>query len=233
MRFSVDNVSAGYATGSRVVQNLSLEVDAGETLCLLGRNGVGKTTLLKAIMGIAPFTEGAVSLDDERISELPVERMAYAGVGYVPQGRRLFHELTVQENLAIGAYARHGRRVDYERVFELFPKLEQRLSQVSGTLSGGEQQMLAMARAFCLNLKVLLLDEPSEGLMPSMVCAIAEFVQKLTATGVSVIMVEQRLDTVRRVANRIALMEGGTIVKVLSAEEIPSNRETIRHTLSV
>ena len=233
MKFRIEKLAAGYTPGSQTIHGISIEVDQGETLCLLGRNGVGKTTSLKAIMGLTPYTEGSVYLDGERISGFPTERIASAGVGYVPQGRRLFNELTVRENLEIGAHARRHHRGDYERILELFPRLEDRLGQISGTLSGGEQQMLAMARALCLDPEILLLDEPTEGLMPTMVQAIAEFVQQLMAMGVSVIMVEQRLDMVKMVASRICLMDGGTIVKTLSVEELPSNMETIHRTLSV
>ncbi len=233
MKFRVENLTAGYTLGSQTIHGISIEVDQGETLCLLGRNGVGKTTLLKAIMGLMTHTEGSVYLDGEKISGLPVERIAGAGIGYVPQGRRLFSELTVQENLEVGACIRRHQRVDYERVFELFPKLKDRLGQVSGTLSGGEQQMLAMARALCLDPRILLLDEPTEGLMPAMVRAVAEFVRQLMSMGVSVIMVEQRLDMVKMVADRICLMDGGTIVKTLSIEELPSSMEAIHRALSV
>ena len=233
MNFRTENLTAGYTPGSQTIHGISIEIDQGETLCLLGRNGAGKTTSLKAIMGLMAYTEGSVYLDGERISGFPAERIANAGIGYVPQGRRLFNELTVQENLEVGAFTRRDRRVDYDRVLELFPGLKDRLDQISGTLSGGEQQMLAMARALCLDPKILLLDEPTEGLMPTMVQALAEFIQQLMSMEVSVIMVEQRLDVVKMAASRICLMERGTIVKTLSSEELPSNTETIHRALSV
>ncbi|MCY4275399.1 MAG: ABC transporter ATP-binding protein [Gammaproteobacteria bacterium] len=233
MKFHVEKLTAGYTPDSQTVHDISFEVDQSETLCLLGRNGVGKTTLLKAIMGLMPHMQGSVYLDDERISRCPTEQIAGAGIGYVPQGRRLFRELTVQENLKIGAYTRPHNRVDYERIFDLFPGLGDRIGQISGTLSGGEQQMLAMARALCLDPKILLLDEPTEGLMPTMVQTIAELVKHLMSTGVSVVMVEQRLDIVKLVASHICLMDSGSIVKTLSIEELPSNMETIHRTLSV
>ncbi|MYB33886.1 MAG: ABC transporter ATP-binding protein [Gammaproteobacteria bacterium] len=233
MKFRVEKLTAGYTPGSQTVHGISMEIDQGETLCLLGRNGVGKTTSLKAIMGLMPYTEGSVYLDGERISGLPTERIASAGIGYVPQGRRLFGELTVQENLEVGAYTCRHHRVDYERVFELFPGLEDRLGQISRTLSGGEQQMLAMARALCLDPRILLLDEPTEGLMPTMVRAIAECVKQLMSMGVSVIMVEQRLDMVKMAASRICLMDGGTIIEALSIDELPARSTVIRHHLSV
>ncbi len=233
MKFSVDKLCAGYAPGSQTIQDVSFEIDSGETVCLLGRNGVGKTTTLKAVMGLVPYIEGSVCFDGKSLSELPIEHFAHAGIGYVPQGRRLFNALTVQENLEVGAYTRRDHRVDYERVFELFPGLKDRIHQISGTLSGGEQQMLAMARAICLDPKILLLDEPSEGLMPAMVSFIAEFVQQLKSMDVSVVMVEQRLDIVQRVANHICLMDRGTIVKSLSVEGRPARIENLKSALAL
>ena len=233
MRFKVDSLSAGYAPGSRTVRGLSIEITAGETLCLLGRNGAGKTTALKAIMGLVPSREGTVTVDGEPISGRPAHRIPSAGIGYVPQGRRLFAELTVRENLEVGAYVRRHRRVDYEAVFDLFPRLKERLSQVSGTLSGGEQQMLAMARALCLDPRVLLLDEPTEGLMPAMVSAIGESIRRLASGVVSVLMVEQRLDVVRSTAQRVCLMDNGTIRKTLPVGGLSADMETVRRYLSV
>ena len=150
----------------QVLRDFSLALREREILCLLGRNGAGKTTALKAIMGLVPVRTGAIMLGERELSRLPAHEVPKAGVAYVPQGRRLFAELTVAENIEIGLMARGKGEATREGVLDLFPILRERLTQRSGTLSGGEQQMLAMARALCLEPDVLLLDEPTEGLMP-------------------------------------------------------------------
>lgn len=192
-----------------VLHDLSLSVSAGEVLCMLGRNGAGKTTTLKAIMGLVPARSGEILLDGIDLTKLPVHEVPKQGVAYVPQGRRLFAELSVAENLEIGLMARGMGRETRERVLDLFPILRERLRQRSGTLSGGEQQMLAMARALCLEPKVLLLDEPTEGLMPSMIAAIRQAVSELRGKGVAIVLVEQRVDAVLPVADRVAFIENG------------------------
>lgn len=192
-----------------VLHDLSLSVSAGEVLCMLGRNGAGKTTTLKAIMGLVPARSGEILLDGIDLTKLPVHEVPKQGVAYVPQGRRLFAELSVAENLEIGLMARGMGRETRERVLDLFPILRERLRQRSGTLSGGEQQMLAMARALCLEPKVLLLDEPTEGLMPSMIVAIRQAVSELRGKGVAIVLVEQRVDAVLPVADRVAFIENG------------------------
>jgi branched-chain amino acid transport system ATP-binding protein len=202
----------------QVLHALSLELRKGEVLCVLGRNGAGKTTLLKAIMGIVPARAGSIRLGGHELTGLPPHEVPKAGIAYVPQGRRLFAEMTVAENIEIGLMARGTGKAARDAVLELFPILRERLGQRSGTLSGGEQQMLAMARALCLEPDVLLLDEPTEGLMPSMIQKIRDTVAALRQRGVSTILVEQRVDAVLPVADRVMFVENGRSRETVSVE---------------
>ncbi len=195
----------------QVLHGVSLALRRGEVLCLLGRNGAGKTTLLKAIMGLVPAAAGTIKLGEQALEQLPAHRIPQCGIGYVPQGRRLFAELTVSENIEIGLMARGRGRATREAVLALFPVLRERLAQRAGTLSGGEQQMLAMARALSLEPEVLLLDEPTEGLMPSMIVRIREAIAALKTRGVSTILVEQRVAAVLPVADRVVFLENGRV----------------------
>ena len=217
----------------QVLHGVNLAVAEAEVLCLLGRNGAGKTTLLKAIMGLAPARAGSIRLEGEELTALPAHEVPKAGVGYVPQGRRLFGELTVAENLEIGLMARGSGASVREHVLELFPVLRERLRQRSGTLSGGEQQMLAMARALCLEPKVLLLDEPTEGLMPSMIARIRETVLELKARGVATVLVEQRVDAVLPVADRVAFIENGRNRETVSVEALRAEPEMVKRYVGV
>jgi branched-chain amino acid transport system ATP-binding protein len=204
----------------QVLHGLALTLRHGEVLCVLGRNGAGKTTLLKAVMGLVPARAGSIRLGERELTALPAHEVPKAGIAYVPQGRRLFAEMTVAENIEIGLMARgKGARVR-QSVLELFPILMERLGQRSGTLSGGEQQMLAMARALCLEPEVLLLDEPTEGLMPSMIARIRETVAALKARGVSTILVEQRVDAVLPVADRVLFVENGRSRETVDVEAL-------------
>ena len=213
----LEGIDAGYGA-VQVLRGLTLEARAGEVLCVMGRNGAGKSTTLKAIMGQVAVTAGQITLDGTAVSGLPAHKVPRHGIAYVPQGRRLFGDLTVAENIEIGLMARkRGARVR-DHVLTLFPRLRDRLSQVSRTLSGGEQQMLAIARALCLEPKVLLLDEPTEGLQPSMIVLIRDTVADLKATGVAMILVEQRVDAVLRVADRVAFMVQGTCAEVVETK---------------
>ena len=204
----------------QVLRSLSLEVRAGEVLCLMGRNGVGKSTALKAIMGQVAVSAGQVVLDGVTTSGLPAHKVPRQGIAYVPQGRRLFGDLTVAENIEIGLMTRRRDQRVRDHVLSLFPRLRERLGQVARTLSGGEQQMLAIARALCLEPKVLLLDEPTEGLQPSMIALIRDTVKDLRATGVATILVEQRVDAVLSVADRVAFVRGGTVAEVAQAKAL-------------
>ena len=212
---------------AQVLRQFSLRLEAGEILCLLGRNGAGKTTALKAIMGLVPVTAGRIVLDGRNLTELPPHEVPRLGIGYVPQGRRLFSELTVRENLAVGLMTRGSGPEVLEHALTLFPLLRERMDQRAGTMSGGEQQMLAMARALCIDPKVLLLDEPTEGLMPSMIARIRQSVIDLKAHGVTTILVEQRVDAVLPVADRIAFVENGRVTATVTASELAGNRAMV------
>jgi branched-chain amino acid transport system ATP-binding protein len=217
----------------QVLYGLSLELRAGEVLCLLGRNGAGKTTALKTIMGLVPARAGSIRLGDVELTALPAYEVPKAGVAYVPQGRRLFAELSVAENLEIGLMARGRGAATRESVLDLFPVLRERYRQRSGTLSGGEQQMLAMARALCLEPQVLLLDEPTEGLMPSMIAKIRDTVAGLSGRGVSTILVEQRVDAVLPVADRVAFIENGRNRETVDVARLRAEPELVRRYVGV
>ena len=216
----------------QVLRGLSLELLPGQVHCLFGRNGAGKTTLMKSIMGLITC-QGTISLQGQNLVGLPAHRIPGLGVGYVPQGRRLFAELTVAENLEIGMMANPGEAPSMDQIFDFFPLLKQRLDQISGTLSGGEQQMLAMARALCLSPGVMLLDEPTEGLMPSMIATIREAVKKLREQGVAILLVEQRVDAVLAIADQISLIENGKIQTSLNAGEVSQNPQLLNQHIGI
>jgi len=217
----------------KVLHGMSLDLRRGEVLCLLGRNGAGKTTTLKAIMGLVPVASGSIRLEDIELTGLPAHEVPRAGIAYVPQGRRLFAELTVAENIEIGLNARKKGADVAETVLDLFPVLRERYRQRAGTLSGGEQQMLAMARALCLEPSVLLLDEPTEGLMPSVIARIRDTVAALRARGVSTILVEQRVDAVLPVADRVAFVENGRNRETVGVERLRAEPELVRRYVGV
>lgn len=217
----------------QVLHGLNLTLAKGEVLCLLGRNGAGKTTTLKAIMGLVPAAAGSIRLGDRELTGLPAHQVPKCGIAYVPQGRRLFAEMTVAENIEIGLMTRGRGKSVREGVLDLFPVLRERLKQRSGTLSGGEQQMLAMARALCVEPQVLLLDEPTEGLMPSMIQKIRETVAQLRASGVSTILVEQRVDAVLSVANRVAFIENGRNRETMPVEALRADSSAVRRYVGV
>jgi branched-chain amino acid transport system ATP-binding protein len=216
----------------QVLHGLDLVLGRGEVLCLLGRNGAGKTTTLKAVMGLLPAAAGSIRLEDTELTGLPAHAVPKAGIAYVPQGRRLFAEMTVAENIEIGLLARGRGKAVREAVLDLFPLLRERLRQRSGTLSGGEQQMLAMARALCLEPKVLLLDEPTEGLMP-MIAKIRETVAKLRGMGVSTILVEQRVDAVLPLADRVAFIENGRNRETVDVEVLRADPSAVKRYVGV
>lgn len=232
MTLTLDGISTGYGR-IRVLYGLSLRVGAGEVLCLVGRNGAGKTTTLKAIMGLLPLGEGRIDLDGEEISALPAHEVPRRGIGYVPQGRRLFGELTVAQNIEIGLLTRKRGAQTRERVLDMFPRLRERLSQRAETLSGGEQQMLATARALCLEPSVLLLDEPTEGLQPSMIRLIRDTVAVLREQGVAIILVEQRIDALLQLADRVAFLENGHGREVVETEALRKDRHLLTKYIGV
>ena len=206
---------------SQVLWDVSLDVPAGGVVCLMGRNGVGKTTLLKSVMGLLPVRSGSIVFDGtDLIGRRPEERAA-RGIGYVPQGREIFPNLTVRENLRIGLLggraARRsgngsGHREEMDGIFELFPKLSSLLGRKGGVLSGGEQQQLAIARVLLTRPKVLLMDEPTEGIQPSVILQIEEAIERIKAQGIAVLLVEQYLEFAWRLAGSYAIMRKGTIV---------------------
>jgi branched-chain amino acid transport system ATP-binding protein len=207
----VQNLSAGYATGT-VLRGVSLGVAEGEVLALLGRNGMGKTTLLRAIAGLRPpgLTQGSVRVEGEEVSTLPSYRVARRGVSLVPQGRRVFGSLTVEENLQI--VARPNGAWNLGRVYDLFPRLVERRRQAGSTLSGGEQQMLAIGRSLMTNPRLLLMDEPSEGLAPAVLDLILDRLRQLKQHGQAVLLAEQNVDLALAVADRVCVLgEAGRI----------------------
>jgi branched-chain amino acid transport system ATP-binding protein len=209
-----------YHGSSQTLKGMSLTLGKGEVLCLLGRNGAGKTTTLRAIMGLARAQRGSVRLDGAEISTLPAYEVPRRGIGYVPQGRRLFSELTVRENLEIGLMTRRSPRRVLDEALALFPRLQERLGQVSGTLSGGEQQMLATARALCIDPSVILLDEPTEGLMPSMIATIRDVIVTLRDRGKAIVLVEQRVEAVLSVADRVCFVENGRVQATMPVQAL-------------
>ncbi len=228
----IRNVHAGYGQ-VKVLFGVSVSVKPGEIHCLMGRNGAGKSTLLKAVMGQLPLSQGEVILDGEHLNGLPAHLVPKRGVGYIPQGRRLFRELTVAENIEMGLMTRNDGKDTREWVLELFPRLRERLGQVAGTLSGGEQQMLATARALCLRPKVLLLDEPTEGLQPSMIELIRQVVVKMKAEGYAIILVEQRVDAVLSIADTVTFIENGRDRETVSAPDLQNDTTKLRKYLGV
>jgi branched-chain amino acid transport system ATP-binding protein len=229
---TLDNVDAGYGA-VQVLRGMQLSLRKGEVLCLLGLNGAGKTTTLKTIMGLLRATSGSIRLGNTELTRLAAHQVPKAGIAYVPQGRRLFSELTVAENIEIGLMTRGHGAETRETVLDLFPVLRERLRQRSGTLSGGEQQMLAMARALCVEPDVLLLDEPTEGLMPSMIARIRDTVAMLRERGVSTILVEQRVDAVLPVADRVAFIENGRNHETVDVEKLRADPGLVRHYVGV
>jgi branched-chain amino acid transport system ATP-binding protein len=228
----VEGIQAFYGR-SQALHDFSVEVAAGEVLCLLGRNGAGKTTALKAIMGLVRPRGGRITLDGEDLAGLPAHEIPRRGLGYVPQGRRLFAELSVRENLEIGLMVRGSGQAVLDRALDLFPVLRQRLDQRAGTLSGGEQTMLTIARALCIEPRILLLDEPTEGLMPSMIATIRAVVLQLRDAGVGVLLVEQRVDAVLPVASRVAFMENGRIRATVSIDAVRADDSLLHRYVGV
>jgi branched-chain amino acid transport system ATP-binding protein len=215
-----------------ILQGVNLEVKAGESAALLGRNGVGKTTTLRAIMGLAPRSRGMIEFDSADLARCPAYEIPRRGIGYVPQGRGIFPNLTVLENLNIGLPGkRDSEREDH--VFACFPRLKERLRQSGNTLSGGEQQMLAIARCLMMRPKLIILDEPTEGIMPKLVSQIRREIHRINQTGVSVLLVEQNVDTALKLCPRVFLMEKGTVVYSGASHELKSQPEIVHRYLGL
>jgi branched-chain amino acid transport system ATP-binding protein len=232
----VEDVHTYYGK-SHILHGVTLHVDPGEVVGLLGRNGVGKSTTLKTIMGLIRPSHGTVLLDGNAITGLPPHKLARMGIGYVPEDRRIFRLLTVMENLRTGL-DRDGVTVDrrkalLDKVFAYFPVLAERRGQAGGTLSGGEQQMLAIARAMMLEPKIVLLDEPTEGLMPRMVAQIQDIIEVLHQEGVAILLVEQNVPLTLAASQRIYIMEKGSVRHHCAAAEIDAGHAVIKQYLGV
>lgn len=207
---TIQNLNQFYAE-SHTLWDIDLDIKQGSCLCLMGRNGMGKTTLLKTIMGLLPIKSGNIKFNSDEISAKPAEHRARIGIGYVPQGREIFAQLTVEENLQIGLSACPGvsRKIP-ERIYELFPVLKDMLKRKGGDLSGGQQQQLAIGRALTLDPKLLILDEPCEGIQPNIVQQIGDIILKLNQEqNLTVLLVEQKLPFARRVGQQFAILDNG------------------------
>jgi branched-chain amino acid transport system ATP-binding protein len=210
----VSSINVSY-NGTPVIYDASIVVQRGEVVSIVGSNGAGKTTLLKTISGILHPTFGKIFFEGTEIDTLPPHEILKLGIAHVPEGRRIFGRLTVLENLGLGAYTKRSRQqrtMNLKQVFELFPILEEREAQIAGTLSGGEQQMLAIARALMAKPKLLMLDEPSLGLMPKLVTHIFEIVKEINQQGTSVLLVEQNVREALEIANRAYVLQTGKIL---------------------
>ena len=233
MMLCLENVRAGYGR-VEVLHGVDLALEPGRILGLLGRNGAGKTTTIRAIMGLVDDLRGSIRIDGTELVGVPPHRVPGHGIAYVPQGRRLFPEMTVEENLRLGALA--GRGESAERlafVLDLFPALKERLHTPARRLSGGQQQMVAMARALASGPRVLLLDEPTEGLQPSLVDRIIEAVSELRATGTTMLLVEQKVEAALAVADRIAFIENGRIREHATPRGLARDPEPLIHYVGV
>ena len=224
MLLEVKNLEIHYG-GIRAVKGIDLQVEKGELVCLIGANGAGKTSTLKGLCRVIAASATAAVYDGEELLRLPVHALVRKGLVLVPEGRGIFAQLTVQENLAMGAYARNGADLaaDFEQQYATFPRLKERRAQIAGTLSGGEQQMLALARALMSRPRLVLLDEPSMGLAPLMVAKIFDIVREIAARGVTILLVEQNARLALEAASRGYVMESGTIVLAGEAKSLLAN----------
>ncbi|MBN1400592.1 MAG: ABC transporter ATP-binding protein [Anaerolineae bacterium] len=227
MLLEVDDLHVAYGA-IRALQGISFSIDEGEIVTLIGANGAGKSTALRTISGLLRPQQGDIRFRGESLTRTPAERIVSLGICQVPEGRRIFSTLTVRENLEMGAYTRKDKRAieeSMERVFASFPRLKERLNQIGSTLSGGEQQMLAMGRGMMSEPKLLLLDEPSMGLAPLLVEEIFDIIQRINAQGTSILLVEQNAAMAFSVAHRGYVLETGRIVLKGSSQDLLSNRQ--------
>ncbi|WP_119068464.1 ABC transporter ATP-binding protein [Rubrobacter indicoceani] len=229
----LSGVNAHYGS-SHILQGVDLRVDRGEVVALLGRNGVGKTTTVRTVMGILPASGGTVTFKGSEVTKHPSHKRARLGMGLVPQGRGVYPNLSVEEQLDLPPKRRSGDpEWSREAVYELFPRLAERKKNSGGQLSGGEQQMLSMARALCGEPELLLLDEPSEGLAPLVVEQVGEVLRDIRRRELSILLVEQNLNLALSVADRVYIMNKGRIVHEAGAEELSGDRETQHRLLGV
>ena len=225
------NVYASYGRVN-VLQDLSFKVERGEAVGILGRNGVGKTTTLKTIMGLLTCAQGTISFDAQELGALSPHKIPHLGIGYVPQGRGIFPNLSVKENLFLGVKTKApDELVAY--VFERFPRLRERLEQPGGTLSGGEQQMLSIARCLLMEPKLIILDEPTEGIMPKLVSEIRAEIKKINAQGIGILLVEQNVKTALDLCTRILVMDKGKIVMNASTQAILTDPKVLSEHLDI
>lgn len=212
-----------YYGAIHALKNINMEVDEGEIVTLIGANGAGKTSTLRAISGLVKVNSGKIDFEEGILNSMPNYKIPRLGISHVPEGRRIFANLTVMENLELGAYIRKdksGIEKDYENVFEKFPRLKERAKQMAGTLSGGEQQMLAIGRALMINPKILLMDEPSMGLAPLVVKDIFSIIKHINETGTTILLVEQNARMALSIADRAYVIETGNIVMEGDAKEL-------------
>jgi branched-chain amino acid transport system ATP-binding protein len=224
MMLKLNNVHAGYGPID-VLKGISLEVGEAEIVCVLGANGAGKSTMLMTICGINRCRQGTITLAGRPIQNLPAHEIVRLGISQVPEGRRIFPRLTVRENLEMGAFHRQINGEELEKVFAMFPVLKERQNQLGGTLSGGEQQMLAVARALMARPKLLLLDEPSLGLAPLIVAKIFEIIREINAAGTTILLVEQNANMALHIAHRGYVLETGRIVLSDTAQNLMNNEQ--------
>ncbi len=225
MLLKIDKLNVYYG-GIHALHDVSIEVGEGEIVTLIGANGAGKTSTLRAISGLVPAASGEIRFEDKLLNNLPAHKMPMLGISHVPEGRRVFSNLTVKENLELGAYTRKDKaqiKRDYELVFEKFPRLKERIRQRAGTLSGGEQQMLAMGRGLMSKPKIMLLDEPSMGLAPIVVQDIFSIIRDINKAGTTILLVEQNANMALSIANRAYVIETGSIVLSGSAADLIKN----------
>lgn len=226
----VENLWAGYGSGD-ILQGVAFQIDHGEIVAMIGRNGVGKSTLMKTIIGILPASQGAISLKGDGITHLAPQERAWRGIGYVPQGREIFPELTVEENLLMGEGINQSKqRPRYDLVYEYFPILKVQRRQLAGTFSGGQQQMLALGRALVGRPELLLLDEPSMGIQPSIIQEIGRALLKLNQEEkLTILLVEQNTGLIAQVAHRAYAMDKGRIVATLTREKLVDRNKLVQY----
>lgn len=210
---------------SHILHDLSLEVHQGELVGLFGRNGMGKTTILKSIMGIVPPVKAEILFDGTPLQALPPYRIPRLGIGYVPQGRHIFPKFTVLENLKIALVDRRPQKEELDLILDYFPILKDRIHQAGGTLSGGEQQMLSIARALISGPKLILFDEPTEGLMPLIIVKIVKTIQEIHGQGVSILLVEQNIKVAKQICQRVYIIEKGSIVWSGDSQELDQRKD--------